>query len=351
MEKWGPAKTEGKAENTSVSLEIHMDRGDVKMRRMDFNFANFTNIQSAGKPEIKGSKKSNLSVEWEVLTQSNSALPWDMTRSVTIDWENNVWITTDDGLCKITANRIEVFNAKNSPIEDKFGKSFTSNISLDSNGNIWFANSYQIIKYDHKQWSVFDTLNSPMEFLSRGTISDRTGSVFFKTHKGLRMYDGENWHTFQEYGSDLLSKRISGVFRDSQNHLWVGTYEGNLRIESDTITYFHEDKGPLSHAFMKKMVEDATGNLWFSVYSEKEEECGMWKLDQAGNYTLIHPNDKDVYPSNSINDFFLDEENEDLWIAVHKVGLVKHELDTGKWEVYTTQNSNIPSTIVSGIAK
>ena len=163
MEKWGPAKTEGKAENTSVSLEIHMNRGDVKMRRLDFNFANFTNIQSAGKPEIKGSKKSNLSVEWEVLTQSNSALPWDMTRSVTVDWENNDWITTDNGLCKITANRIQVFNAKNSPIEEKFGKSFTSNISLDSNGNIWFANSYQIIKYDQKHWSVFDNLNSPME--------------------------------------------------------------------------------------------------------------------------------------------------------------------------------------------
>jgi hypothetical protein len=139
MPNWKPARKKGKLSNSSISIELIFKDGKVSFRRLDFDFSKNTNFKSVGTSEIKGSKEKNLTVDWIVFNQSNSGIPWDMSRSIAVDNANNVWVSTDNGLVKITEGNFKVFNSDNSPIISKRGKSFTTHLTIDANDNIWFS--------------------------------------------------------------------------------------------------------------------------------------------------------------------------------------------------------------------
>ncbi len=47
-----------------------------------------------------------------------------------------------------------------------------------------------------------------------------------------------------------------------------------------------------------------------------------------------------------INDFILDETSETLWMAINKIGIVKHNHVNQETKIYTPANFDIPSVYV-----
>jgi hypothetical protein len=107
--KWTPAISEGKPTQSSVSLLITFKDGRYSLQRRTFDFSKNTNFKSVGTPDVKGSKAKDLSVEWIVFNQSNSDIPWDMSRSIATDSNNNIWVSTDNGIVKISGGRDDRF--------------------------------------------------------------------------------------------------------------------------------------------------------------------------------------------------------------------------------------------------
>jgi ligand-binding sensor domain-containing protein len=324
--------------------------GKVSFRRLEFDFSKNTNFKSVGTSEIKGSKEKNLTEDWIVFNQSNSGIPWDMSRSIAVDNANNVWVSTDNGLVKITDGNFKVFNSDNSPIISKRGKSFTTHLTIDANDNIWFSDGYNGYKFGQNNWTVFDTINSPLRW-TIGIQPDNEGNVYFRTFEGLRKYDGKQWTIIDQSNTDLPMERISGFFIDSKNRTWIGTYEGNIRIENGETTNFENSDSPLSKASISKIFEDSKENLWFDLYSENKENAGMWLLKSNGEWQSIRPKNSELFTENDINDFLLDEETNILWIALNSVGLIRYDITNDKWETYTPANSNIPSIHVMKLIK
>lgn len=98
---WKSAISKNKKTNSSVSLILEFENASLSAKRRVFDFKNQSNAKSVGSPEVKGTDKNKLSKSWSVFTQQNSELPWDMTRAVTNDLDNNIWIGTDNGIVEI----------------------------------------------------------------------------------------------------------------------------------------------------------------------------------------------------------------------------------------------------------
>jgi len=351
---WKPAIDGSRGTNSSVSLLISFDQENIKATRISFDPRNRTNGQSVGTPEMKGSNKNKLSETWTLYTQQNSALPWDMTRAVARDSDNNIWIGTDNGVVRIEDGQWKVFNAQNSNIKStKYDPKTTetiSDIEVDKKNNKWFIAGWDVYKYDNKNWTIYDSINSPINW-ARTIFVDKSNNVWFTSWDGIAKYDGTKWSVINTKNSELPSNKTLGVFVDSRDRLWIGTFEGNIMIENGKTTKFTDKDSPLSKAYISQMYEDKQGNLWFDLYNSKGSDEGMYILRKNATWERIQYTNPDMFVKNSINYFLLDEDKNVLWIALNGIGILRYDLGNKKWEVYTNQNSNVPSIHVMKLAK
>ena len=351
---WKPAKNGNKNENSSVSLLISFEEGNITSKRISFDFKNRTNAQSIGKPEIKGSPRIKLTENWIAYNQKNSELPWDMTRAVVTDLDNKIWIGTDNGVVKIEDGNWKIYNAQNSKLKpNKYNKNLTQSVRdivVDKNNNKWFIVDWDVYKYDNYNWTVFDSINSPIKW-ARTIFVDKLNNVWFTSWNGIAKFDGTNWSVLNTQNSELPTDKTLGVFVDSKNRLWIGTFEGNIMIDNGKTIKFTDKNSPLSKAYISQMYEDKTGNLWFDLYNDKSSDKGMFVLKTNDTWDrIVHPN-PDMFIKNSINHFLLDEEKNILWIALNGIGVLRYDLENKNWQEYTNQNSNVPSVCVMKLSK
>lgn len=353
-ENWTPAITGTKKENSSVCIILQFENGRYSAKRRIFDITHLSNMATKGSPERKGSEPTQLSETWKVFTQTNSEMPWDMSRAVTSDLKGNIWIGTDNGIVKINNGKWEQFNSSNTIIQaTPYNRNETESvrdIAIDNKNNKWFVIGYDVYRYDDHIWTKFDSLNSPINW-ARKAVVDHFGNILFSSWDGVAKFDGQKWSVMNKKNSRLPSDKILGVFVDSKNRTWIGTFEGNVIIENGKTKALNDISSPLSKAYISKMYEDKRGNLWFSLYNEKGTSAGIYLLSTDGNWKRLLTDDPKMFAANSINDFLLDEQTGTLWLSQNNVGILKYDILSKKLEVYTTENSNVPSVNVEQIIK
>jgi ligand-binding sensor domain-containing protein len=353
-ENWAAAATGSKRENSSVCIILKFENGKYEAKRRIFDFANQANMSSKGTPDQKGSDKAQLTENWQLYDQANSELPWDMTRAIASDQKGDVWIGTDNGIVKITNGKWEHYNSSNTIIastaNNKKETKSVRDMVVDQKDNKWFVIGYDVYKYDNHIWSKFDSLNSPINW-ARTSYADHLGNVFFTSWDGVAKFDGEKWSQLTKKNAKLPSDKTLGVFVDSKERTWIGTFEGNVMIEKGKTTLLNDKSSPLSKAYISQMHEDKKGNLWFSLHNEEGTAAGIYKLSLDGVWERLLNDDPKMFVANSINEFFLDEQNGTLWVSQNNVGILKYAIASKKLEVYTNENSNVPSVHVAQITK
>ena len=94
---------------------------------------------------------------WTVYNTSNSGLPANHIRDITIDGNGNKWIGTwGGGIVKFDGTAWTVYNNPGlHPI-------FINTIAIDSIGNKWIGSSSNdgLTKYDDTSWTVYNVFNS-----------------------------------------------------------------------------------------------------------------------------------------------------------------------------------------------
>jgi len=94
---------------------------------------------------------------WTIFNESNSGLPYNRIRALTIDSNDNLWIGIHgEGLAKFDGTNWTVYNPSNS------GQPGWWVISLAIDGSdLWIGTSYGgIATFDGSNWTVYDTSNS-----------------------------------------------------------------------------------------------------------------------------------------------------------------------------------------------
>lgn len=209
------------------------------------------------------------------------------------DNAGNLWIATDNGLCKYDGERFQTIKPASEVLSVFAGNSgkiwfalskggagwydgtlhlVTSVESLsvieDSTGNAWMVHGtkdWPITRYDGKSTISF-TKNEDglLSNYVRTALADSKGNIWFGTKKGVSKFDGK---TFQNYTmrDGLVYKDVRCIMEDWNGNLWFGTHGGGVsRFDGENFQYITTRDG-LIHNMVNDILQDRAGNIWIAT--------------------------------------------------------------------------------------
>lgn len=177
---------------------------------------------------------------------------------------------------------------------------------------------------------------------------DQQEFIWVGTFSGLHKYDGLSFKLYASSPdtSSINDNYIGAIYEDSQNQLWVGTGSGialyNRNTDDFTRFKLDSDEEILGgeNNLVNTILEDKKGKIWVSTISS-----GLFFFDRHQQKFLPHKVDVGV----TINSMVADEEDI-LWLATLKHGLIKLNTATSKTE-YFLHNPSDPVSISSNNLK
>lgn len=195
-------------------------------------------------------------------------------------------------------------------------------------------------EYTFRQLKIEDGL-SQTTVLS--IIQDHKGYMWFGTAFGLNKYDGYNFTVYTSSITDttqISDNRITCMFEDSKNNLWIGTIDGTLNLynrNSNTFTHIsfidtiqlkytipdQYYEYPISFSrndnhSITSIAEDKDGYLWIGTWGK-----GLFRFDK-NDLTYQHffysPDNETGLSFNRITKVLIDS-NDETWIGTFGGGL------------------------------
>lgn len=341
--RWTPAGGGG-VQSVQILLTFH--EGNLSARRMTLKFKD-----PEGHHEPKHLDTS-LSYQWQVYNTSNSSLPQNMSRAVAIDSNGLVWMGTDKGLVKFDRGFMQVYNQRNSPLvtyeRDTTDLQSIMALDFDSHGRLWISQGYYVFMLDNGKWIYFDENNSPLTWCTKFNY-DKCGNLWIPTSKGAHRYVDGKWNSVDSTTYPLPSNKIMSIYVDSRHRVWIGTAKGSIMVDGEKMETFENTQYPIKNRTISHILEDKNGNIWLAFYGdEREPTTALMRYDTDGKWHKYNCPLIKNWKSETIADIILNEQRGELWLSVYHIGLLLFSMDTGKWELYTPDNSSIPSGYIEG---
>lgn len=356
---WIPANTGGKTEGrTSINLSFTIKNGNLtsKIERVDQK-AFIQSFDRPMNPEIYNKeykyKNENLkNYTIEVWNSKNSNLPNNFDDNISIDKNNLVWLTVDEGLVKFDGK--DFFDAGQNIT--KKGQYFSYHALATDNNNIkWVYAKNNVYSYNDNKWTIYDPkiIDGAYKIIN----NPKSGEIFFCTDKGIIINKDGNWSSLNKSNIKVLpSNRVTFAQRDSKNRIWIGTFGGSVLIdENGNATSFNETKSILKNKCITSLDEDENGNVFLGLYEYDRKDKQLVNNDEG--IAIFYSNNEikqfttanSGMPFNHVTKVLYDKVEKVLWIATDRAGLVRYDLKGG-WENYNNQNSQIPTSYISDMA-
>ena len=351
--------------SNSVRLPLRDDKGGLWIRTSSYGLA-----------------YRNASSEWTVYTKENSELPSNRIHALLRAHNGGLWIGTEDGLAYLNVNNEwTVYTKENSKLP-------YNNVRFllgDGNEGLWILidpqwneeeNNYNIkggLAYRHVsgEWAVYTKENSGLPSNEIKSLkSDGRGGLWivinqdeifigddlFFTGGGLahRSISGE-WTVYNEDNSMLPSNWIDSILPDDSGGLWIGTNSGlAYRSISGEWTVYTKENSELQSNWINVLKSDARGGLWIGTgKSWNKHKGGLAHRSVNGEWT-IHTKENSGLPRNEVYALESDDSG-GLWTlsgnnyAPDRGTYLAYLSASGKWTVYTKDNSGLPSNWLSAI--
>ncbi|MFZ0280108.1 MAG: two-component regulator propeller domain-containing protein, partial [Bacteroidales bacterium] len=182
----------------------------------------------------------------------------DRIWSICEDSNRNIWIATlTNGLNRFDRNtgKFERYNTQNSPI----CFNYLNSISVDKNDNLWISSANGLIFFNPSQnrancfFNNPETSNSLSDNQVISTFTDSRGMFWVCTNNGLNLMDRVNgtFRVFRE-ADGLPSSSVLRILEDINSDLWISTKNGISKLE-----VIRSDEGnPLSFRFINYGISD-----------------------------------------------------------------------------------------------
>lgn len=198
---------------------------------------------------------------WTIYNSSNSPLPSNSCRAVTVDAADNVWVGTNGGgAAKFNGSTWTVYDRNNSGILDNI----IYDIKIDPTGTVWFAvygdgvskfvpstntwTSYTDVLADTKVWSI---------------AFDSSGNKWLATEGGVSTFTGSAWTAYTTTNG-LSNNKCFDITVASGNVIWVSTYNGVNKFDGTTWTKFGTTDG-LAHQTSYAAAAETPQKIWFGT--------------------------------------------------------------------------------------
>ena len=319
-------------------------------------------VDRIGNPWIiykNGIDKLNLKTNKFVTLKSFDPIHTTNLKTVYKDQEGNIWIGTDGfGILKYTGDQFETYT-----IDDGLTSEIVMDIKEDHNGELFFATyGSGIIKLNPENNSITTTENGLLNLTVWSMLVLENNDLLIGTSSGINVLSNGKISDYK-LNDSLPWPRVSNMFLDSEQKLWIGTKDGILVVKNDSVfplpkilkndlkeaksftevggkVWISSNTGLFSYKHLDKSVEhfsaadktlpedyifcldhDLKGNLWLGT------ENGVFEFNPTSK-TSRHINLSNQVSSNIVN-FILNEDEKQLWLGTDN-GLFS--LDLVQWQ-------------------
>lgn len=233
--------------------------------------------------------------------------------------ENEIWIATYDGLNKYDklTKKITRYYANGSGLPSNDIKS----LFIDDEGILWISTNEGIITFDRKDKFVDYT-----NLLKDGGISEMTFSDIYQDKDGIMWLasavDGglvkfnketgeiRNYKHQSDNEYSISSSSIKAIAEDSSGNLWIATHYGINKLNKETEKFYrYTEKDGLANNFTYGIVIDEEDNPWIST------NYGISKFDIKEN-KFINFDVTDGIQGNEFNGYsFYKNSNGDMFFG------------------------------------
>lgn len=287
---------------------------------------------------------------FSAITRQNSKLSSNHVLSILEDHAGSVWIGTKGGGLNEWRHHTVIHHREIFQAIPHFDINVVHALHQDAAGTVWFGTDYGLHKITGRQGTAlqFATYtpvpqqgNAVTRVKVTAILEDHRHQLWVGTQQnGLKKitgWDAQGQPVYDTYRANprhphtLNDDRISVLFQDSHQRLWVGTYKG-LHLYDESMNGFFEihhvpgDPSSLSNDIVNCITEDACGNIWVGtsgglnrIYFEGHQLRAAYQTRQNG------------LPSDYINALLPDGET--LWASTNG-GLFQLNPQTGTLLVY-----------------
>ena len=238
--------------------------------------------------------------------------------SATVDAENNLWASYDDGIWKYENNKWnKVFPIVNCSNQLQYELKFLiTDIQEDAKKCIWATSKTDgAIKYENGKFANYKVNSLPNNEIV-GVVIDKNGNKWIGTKLGLTKFDGLKW----VIDTALKYNVIKSIIKDFRGNIWVygktcrydSTFEGLSKFDGKRWTYFQLSNN-LKDVNRIIMSSDSLNNIWVGT------DKGLYKFADEKWSSIIN-NERSW---NNIYSIFNDSNNR-IWVGTDS-GMVVYD--------------------------
>lgn len=275
---------------------LHVPTSNLSIRSL---FVSSKNEVWLGSKGYLGTYKNG---EWEEVQLPNSSLN---ISDITEDNNNSIWISTyHEGVFNITNNDITNHNAESGLLSN-----LIRSVYVDNDNRIWLSSKNGVCLLENGSKREFTQNNGLENENIKVVAQDKDGNVWLGSDgSGAYKFSGDE---FVNYSSTdgLAGNYVMSIVQDSTGAFWYSTYgDGLSKYYHDEFTNFNISNSPLNNNTMWSSLLDHEQNLWFGTSG------GLMKYrnNQFESYV-----DVDWLPSNKITSLFEDS-NDNIWIGTSR---------------------------------
>lgn len=224
-------------------------------------------------------------------------LPVNTVGRITQDSLGYLWISTYDGLVRFDGMEFKIYNYSNT---SEMPHNRTTIVFLQDKDRLWVSLEYGGVLL--KENGGFRHFGNQTNF----TDSDLTqmhefsdGRMFFITHSGLYVFDGEEFSMF--FKSDKPAQnQVHSIFEDHDNSIWVATNNGLLHFtpSGELLADYHKSSVQQDNRILE-VLRSNEGNITVGT------DSGVYELQ---NGELVQPEIYAVTASHPIYKIYHDED-------------------------------------------
>lgn len=252
---------------------------------------------------------------------NESSLSENKTRSIFVDHQNSIWITTyGGGLNRFTGHleeKIYTFERyRNGPSKNSLSSNMVFHITQDDSDTYWITSENGLNKlqfenenYLNPNFERFVADSKDTKALQSNTTLqsyiDKNGTLWIATQNGLHKYD-KTTNNFKHYNEQngLSNTYVYAILEDQDQKLWVSTNDGLFRFDKqkELFTKFSLNDGVQSTEFnLGASFNDKESNtLYFGGINgfNAFNPSNISSLDAEGNlmFTELAINGKAINP-------------------------------------------------------
>lgn len=247
----------------------------------------------------------------------------------------------------------------NLSIRDGLSHKKVSCIAQDHDGFMWFGTDDGLNRYDGCSFKVFKHNPEDTTSLSASTINclcvTRSGDMWVGCDQGVCLYNPEAGN-FIRFRADNDTKgmlgnlRIKTIFEDHSGIIWIGTFEGLIKLDPQ--------KRYINYYSFVSSISDKMANEVRDICQEDEQTLwlgtfdGLYRFNIEDNsfvrYEARHIIEPDTY-NNLIDALYMPDPKSGILYVGSSSGLTVMNTHTGKMTHYRSELSGLTNNDIHGL--